>query len=462
MRLGGRTTAISILLITLTGFIYPFVVPGDQVGKPAESVNAAIFGFQSYILFVFYNGLMTALAVDQGARIKRQMETRNAIARAARLRAIKASQAKTEFLAAMSHKLRTPLNGVMGFTQILLQRKSLPSDMRRKLELIEKSGEALLVIVNDVLDYSRIESGRVVLKPSPIQISSLTDDAIEMTSGPAKTKGLKLSKTFEGETFRTWNLDEARVRQVLLNLLDNAVKFTDVGTVDLKVTINQAFARFEVTDTGVGIPQDRQDMLFEGFTQLDASLTRAHGGADLGLAICKSLVGLMGGRIGVESRPGHGTTFWFEIPLEAAEDQSAPQHANGERVAHILVADDHPVNRGLAVTILGLLGCTCDFVENGAEAVEAMKVGNYDAVLMDVHMPVMDGVAATRAIRAMSEKVGRVPIIGLSADVMPESLERCMSAGMDDHLGKPVNVVKLQTSLMRCFANVQHGAENAD
>ncbi len=462
MRLGGRATTLSILLITLSGFFYPFVFPAPPVpGATEASIDAVIFGFQIYIVFVFYNGLLTAMAMDHRSRIKRQLERRTAIARAARQRAQKASQAKTEFLAAMSHELRTPLNGVLGFTQILLQRKALPDDMRRSLELIEKSGDALLVIVNDVLDYSRIESGRIDLKPGSVMIADLADDAIQIVAPQASAKGLALGAAIFGDTGRPCRMDESRVRQILLNLLDNAVKFTHAGRVDLKVSIASGSVRFEIADTGVGIPEDRQHSLFDGFTQVDSGLTRAHGGAGLGLAICRSLVSLMGGQMGVDSRPGRGSTFWFELPHESLANTDTEQPAGDERSAHILVVDDHPVNRELAVTLLGLLGCTSDAAENGAEAVEAMQRKAYDAVLMDVHMPVMDGVAATLAIRALCGAAGRTPIVGLSADVMPESVDRCRAAGMNDHLGKPVSLAKLQTSLSRCFDPDEQNAGRA-
>ena len=276
--------------------------------------------------------------------------------------------------------------------------------------------------------------------------------------GHAQVKGLVLARTVSGEDGRRFKLDESRVRQILLNLLDNAVKFTNAGRIDLNVVVSADRARFEVTDTGVGIPEERQHGLFDGFTQVDAGLTRNHGGAGLGLAICRSLVELMNGCMGVESRPGHGSTFWFEIPVDAVADDTAAAPADDERSAHILVVDDHPVNRELAVSLLALLGCTSDVAENGAEAVSAMQTDVYDAVLMDVHMPVMDGVAATRAIRALDGAAGRTVIIGLSADVMPESVDRCRAAGMNDHLGKPVSLAKLQDSLTRCFDS---GAQNA-
>lgn len=462
LRAGGRVTAFTMTLTTLWLFIYPFVDTTAAAPSSSEAAaNAVTFGFQLYIIAVFYNGLLTSLAIDHQTRIKRQLEQRTRIARVARAKALEASKAKTQFLAAMSHELRTPLNGVMGFAEVVLQRKTLPKDVRRNVELIRRSGDALALVVGDIIDYSNMTDGVITLNPRPVVISDVAENALQIASADARTKGLEISSRVEGDDRQQWLLDDGRVQQVLLNLLNNAVKFTDAGKVELYVRVARGCARFEIHDTGAGVPEEKLPYLFDRFTQADDVFTRSNGGAGLGLAICKSIVDLMGGEIGAQSRVGHGSTFWFEIPLEAAAATTTEGGAQDEgRSAHILVVDDHPVNRELAVTVLNLLGCTSDTAENGAEALEAVKTTRYDAVLMDVHMPVMDGIAATRAIRALDGPAGRIPIVGLSADVLPESVQRCNSAGMTNHLGKPVNVQKLQDALLRALS--EDGPEKSD
>jgi signal transduction histidine kinase/ActR/RegA family two-component response regulator len=464
LRMGGKAMSVSMLVIGFALFAYPFAFPDapppTEAGEAATAVEFAIVGYQIYIAAVFFLGLATALVLDQQTRAKRMMEQRTRIARTARARAIEASRAKTNFLAAMSHELRTPMNGVIGFADALLKEPGLSAEVRRKLELIRASGGALSVIVDDILDYSGMQSGQVELKLGPVAIGQLVKDAVQISEAEARAKGLRLSNKVSGDAEALWRLDEGRVRQVLLNLLNNAIKFTRRGSILVSAEISDTRARFEVNDTGVGVPANRVETLFDGFTQAEAGATRNYGGAGLGLAICKSLVGAMGGEIGVQSEVGGGSTFWFEVPLEHCEAAATRQQPD-DRPLHILVVDDHPVNRELAMTLLGMMSCTSDEVENGVQAVEAVKTKDYDAVLMDVHMPVMDGVAATRAIRALDHPACNVPIIGLSADVMPESVKRCMAAGMNGHLGKPVSVLNLQASIMQCVFGASPDEEAA-
>jgi CheY-like chemotaxis protein/anti-sigma regulatory factor (Ser/Thr protein kinase) len=250
--------------------------------------------------------------------------------------------------------------------------------------------------------------------------------------------------------------DDHRLGQVLLNLLNNAVKFTDAGGVTLALSVTsqgeQDLVRIAVVDTGPGIAPDAAERLFQRFSQVDSSVSRTHGGTGLGLAICKGLVDLMGGKVGVESTPGQGSTFWLEIPMARAEaiaEPAADQDREQGLSAHILLVDDHPMNRELGVTILSLLGCTADIACDGREAIEAAKTRRYDAILMDVHMPVVDGLAATRAIRALGGPVSMTPIIAMSADVLPEQVARMREAGMVDSVGKPVSIQALNDCLAR-------------
>jgi CheY-like chemotaxis protein/nitrogen-specific signal transduction histidine kinase len=407
---------------------------------------------------------MTGLAIDYQARMKRLMETKTAIARRARARAIQASRAKTEFLATMSHEIRTPLNGVIGFTQLLLKRPVLEAEVRDQIELIGSSGAALLSVVNDILDFSKVEAGEVTLNPQPVRLAAVAEEALAIVQAEAERKRLELRLKVEGQTDATHLVDGQRLRQVLINLLNNAIKFTAEGRVILTVSSAPHATRFTVTDTGVGIKAEALPRLFQRFSQADSSITRTYGGTGLGLAISKGLVELMGGRMGVESTPGAGSTFWFELspPLAEAVDQDEADTIEEAGVsAHVLLVDDHPVNRQLGVAVLTLLGCTVDTAADGRDAVDAVTVTAYDLVFMDVHMPVMDGLEATCAIRALAGPASRTPIVTMSADVMPEQVARCVAVGMNDRVSKPLNIEDLHACLVRWIGRDSEGHARA-
>ncbi|MDP2226040.1 MAG: ATP-binding protein, partial [Moraxellaceae bacterium] len=271
--------------------------------------------------------------------------------------------------------------------------------------------------------------------------------------------GLSLTMEVEGDLAGGHVCDDHRLCQVLLNYLNNAVKFTDVGQVTLTLAVtaedDRDRVRISVTDTGVGISKAAAASLFERFSQVDSSVSRTHGGTGLGLAICKGLIEAMGGQVGVESAPGAGSTFWLELRLERASvsAQSAQEEGRGEALAaHILLVDDHPMNRELGVLMLQILGCTADVACDGREAIEAAKTLDYDAILMDLHMPGVDGLAATRAIRALDGARGKVPIIAMSADVLPEQIARMREVGMVDSVDKPVKIENLHACLSRWTA----------
>jgi CheY-like chemotaxis protein len=336
---------------------------------------------------------------------------------------------------------------------------TLPDKARERVKVIAEAGGSLMTVLNDILDFSRVEAGQIDLHLEPVALGGLLGATVEIMREPARARGLVLHLETEGVD-GAFSLDGQRLRQVLLNLLNNAVKFTEEGHVRLAVGLgaDDKVLRFEVHDTGIGIEEAVLGRLFSRFSQADSSTTRHYGGSGLGLAICKGLVERMGGRIGVDSRIGSGSCFWFEVPAVRVADQGAgpaPEAAAQALSGRVLLVDDHPMNLRLGETLLGMLGCEVDLASSGEEAVQAASAQIYDAILMDVHMPRMDGLAATRAIRALAGPAGQAPIIAMSADVLPQSVERCRAAGMVDHLAKPVQLRALHQTLSRWMIEQQ-------
>ncbi|MBX9574614.1 MAG: PAS domain S-box protein [Caulobacteraceae bacterium] len=373
-----------------------------------------------------------------------------------------AAKAKTEFLANMSHELRTPLTSVVGFAGLLQEAGDrLGAKERLYADRIATASQALLSVINDILDYSKLEADRVDLDPHPFDPRALARGAAGIVESQCAAKGVGLAVIVDPDLPAALMGDEGRLRQVTLNFLSNATKFTGNGGIRLEVGRRGDRLRVAVSDTGIGIAPEKIDALFERFTQADASTTRTYGGTGLGLAISRRLIEMMGGEIGAESRPGQGSTFWFEVPLIVAEGQVAAvaaENVDAPTELKVLMADDAPANRELVTAILGGLGVAIETVENGALAVEAARSGAYDVILMDVHMPVMDGLDATRAIRAMAGPVGRTPIVALTANVQPEQVAACRAAGMDAHVGKPIQVAEL----LRTMAELTAEAEATD
>ena len=353
-----------------------------------------------------------------------------------------AAAAKAQFLANMSHEIRTPLTGVLGFTGLLRQIPDLPERARRYIDRIDASGRDLLTIVNDVMDFSRLEAGKIELDLQAFDLDALLREVLEDHRGAAERKGLALTLARRAPAGLVLRSDVGRLRQVLGNLISNAIKFTPEGSVTLAVEAEAGGGlRFAVTDTGVGISAETAPRLFEHFSQADETDTRQHGGAGLGLAICKGLVDLLGGQIGVDSIEGRGSTFWFVIPaprLGAAAAVETGGSAPALSPLRILVVDDVAVNRELVLAMLAPFDLDLTEASNGLEAVEASLNAGFDLILMDLQMPGMDGLAATQAIRANSDLNRRTPIVALSANVMPPQVEACLSAGMNDHIGKPI------------------------
>ncbi len=373
--------------------------------------------------------------------------------------AVAAARVKSEFLANMSHELRTPLTSVIGFSGLLQASEHLPAEERVYVERIATASEALLGVINDILDYSKLEADAIEMDPEPFDTRALVDGAAAIIESQCSAKGLTLNVVVAAETPERLTGDKGRLRQVMLNFLSNAAKFTARGAVTLKVGGRPEAdggwrLRVEVIDTGIGIPSEKIGELFRRFTQADASTTRVYGGTGLGLAISRRLIELMGGEVGVESAPGAGSTFWFEAPLAAATKEGGTARGEADRArkdamrGRVLMADDAAANRELVSAILRNLGLEIDTVADGAEAVHAAHSGVYDLVLMDVHMPVMDGLTATREIRRMqAQGERRIPILALTANVQADQVSRCLEAGMDGHLAKPIQITELAAAL---------------
>jgi two-component system, sensor histidine kinase len=374
-----------------------------------------------------------------------------------------ANEAKSSFLATMSHEIRTPLNGVLGMTQAMAA-DSLSKVQKERLEVIRQSGEALLAILNDVLDLSKIEAGRFELEMVEFDLGELAKGAHSAFTALANKKGLSFDLTIEEPAKGVYLGDPTRVRQILYNLISNALKFTENGEVRVTAASADDALLLTVSDTGVGIDGDRMSSLFEKFTQADASTTRRYGGTGLGLAICRELAQLMHGEIIGTSQPGEGSTFTVKLPLAKVGAAQAPAFAAPpspprlEEPTHlkirVLAAEDNSVNQLVLKTLLHQIGVEPLVVENGELALEAWKGAPWDVILMDMQMPIMDGLTATRRIREAEAAMGRArtPIVALTANAMAHQIQACVAAGMDGHVAKPIEAARLFEALERALA----------
>jgi len=402
--------------------------------------------------------LLLGLTAWIATLLTRQEATMSDLGRA-RADAESATQAKTDFLAMMSHEIRTPMNAVIGMSSLLADTHLEPTQ-KRYVRIISDSAAHLLEIINDILDFSRLEAGRMVVEKTEFELHSLAESAIDIARGLPGADRVDISMAFAGNIPSVVSGDGDRLNQVLLNLLGNAVKYTERGVVTLSATVVEqnpeiVAVRFSVIDTGVGIAPEMQSRLFRPFEQGDVRLARRKGGTGLGLAICKRLVDLMGGRMGVDSKPDQGSTFWFEIPFGRARSQASPTKrpaagpASRRRSLRILVAEDTPANQIVARAMLEKLGHRVQMVADGAEAVSAVHNGTFDLILMDVQMPNMDGYEATRRIRALGGASAVTPIIALTAFAQVADREKAIAAGMTDHVSKPIRLADLDTAIDR-------------
>ena len=425
------------------------------VSRQASDITAELVAEQFANLDIVLNELSQSLQTEKTLRHEMSI---------ARKAAEAANEAKSDFLANMSHEIRTPMNGIIGMTDLVLETE-LNGDQKKYLQMVKNSAARLLKVINDILDFSKVEAGKLKLDPIDFDLHEALENIIHMLSLRAGQKNTQLSCEIDPALPRNVHGDSNRLTQVLINLTNNAIKFTDNGFVHLQaISIPQRndtdlYVKFSISDNGIGIPADKQQVIFEAFCQADSSTTRKHGGTGLGLAISSQLAALMGSKIYVDSKPGIGSTFWFTCRLQKAKGQNDhtaqfrqpgipyPDQKDCMQGMKILVAEDEAINQTLMTALLTQFGFAVTTVENGKMAVEEATRDEFHLILMDLQMPDMDGFEATRRIKAI--RPSPPPIIALTAYAMGRDREKCLQAGMDDYLSKPVSREQLYEVLIR-------------
>ncbi len=456
-RYGGLAAAVAVIPLDIFLFFL------SEENNPASFLGINFWMTHNVFIIVgLFFGYLSELKVNLQRELAERQETENRLLQAKR-EADSANRAKSDFLASMSHEIRTPLNAVVGLTETVLETR-LDATQRDCLETVRESADHLLYIINTILDLSSIEAGRPHFECRDFDLHALAASSVKMHRAVSEKKGLPLTLEIAPETPRYVHGDPGRLRQILSNLLGNAIKFTDTGRVDVSLSgevDENACARlsFSVVDTGVGITEDKIGRVFETFYQTDASSTRRHEGTGLGLAICRELATLMNGEIRLESKPGMGTTAGVTVrlpvgkPPQDADGADAPDAKAPGRTLNILLAEDNPVNIKVAEFQTDLLGHKLTVARNGARAVEKLRRDEFDLVLMDLEMPVMDGLSATRAIRdgEAGEAARTIPIIAMTAHALEDTREQCLEAGMSGYLSKPIT----RSALEKIFDETQ-------
>lgn len=452
-------TVLSVIVLVLVWGLTTRGLVGYDIDTAEHAITVAVSGSLILVLACFLGYSYRTSQIKSQNRLKRSMSIlANEVdsRRTSELKALAGERAKATFLTTVSHELRTPLNGVIGASEMLIL-KDLDAETQQLVRIIRSSGEILLDVINNVLDLSRLDEGKLELVNETVNLRIVVESCIDPLQVLSEAKGLELKVHVDDSVSKYYSLDPSRIRQLILNLGSNAIKFTSVGVVEIAVTEVDSLVKLCVRDTGIGIAEEKLEEIFDPFSQVDSSVDRRFEGSGLGLSIVDRLVQIMGGEIFVESELGEGTCFILSLPLEISPEQavSGPTEKIFSVIGlninpvKVLVTDDNAINRKVASQLLKKLGHTVVEATDGLEAISAVQKGNIDIVLMDVQMPNMDGLAATGEIREMRRPVCDIPIIGVTANAFPGAEAEILESGMNDYLSKPVRLDQLRYALFK-------------